>query len=238
MEPTKPTPELFAAIDAAYERLFDSLDSLDADGFGEPSLLPGWTRAHVVAHLNDNANGFARALEGLALGRLTPVYASSEARDQTIDEQSQHSGPELLAESGSSQKRWRSVVRGLDAKVWGSELERTPGGVRFPVAVVPLLREREIEMHHVDLDVDYAPEDWPRAFVDRLVEDLVWDMGEKADVTLVATDTGARYDLGAGGQEVRGSAARLAWWLARQDPTGIESAGELPELGEWVRRPR
>ena len=41
----------------------DVLDALDVDGLGAPSLLPGWSRAHVVAHLVLNAEGLAGVLD-------------------------------------------------------------------------------------------------------------------------------------------------------------------------------
>lgn len=234
----KPSADQLARIDAAYARLFDTLDSLEREQWQEPSLLPDWTRAHVVAHLNDNATCFAEALEGLAQGQNVPVYASDEARDAAIADGATKPGPELLAEGSEAQKRWRSVVSGLDEKAWAGEVERTPGGVAFPVAVIPMMREREIEIHHVDLDAGYTPEDWPEDFAARLLEALAYDMGERGDVTVIATDTGARHDVGAGGQEVRGTAARLAWWLARQDPAGLESDTQVPDLGPLTRRSR
>lgn len=239
MESLKPPASLMASIDAAYERLFDTLDSFDDDAWRASSLLPGWTRAHVVAHLNDNANRFAAAVEGVARGSVGPVYASDEARDGAIEEGAREPGEELLAESGESQKRWHSVFRGLDEKALATEVERVPDSPRrFRVADMPLMREREIELHHCDLDAGYGPEAWPREFVGRLLTDLLANMGQRADLTLVATDTGERHDLGDGGPEVRGTAARLAWWLARQDPSRLEADGEVPDLGPWPPQPR
>ncbi|GAB3697355.1 maleylpyruvate isomerase family mycothiol-dependent enzyme [Mariniluteicoccus flavus] len=238
LNPSKPSADLMADIDAAYERLVDTLDSFDADGWRAPSLLPGWTRAHVVAHLNDNAVCFAEALEGLSRGATVPVYASDEARNAAIEEGATLSGEDLLAQGSEGHRRWRQAIAGMDAKAFEGEVERVPGGVRFPAAVAPILREREIEMHHADLDAGYGPDDWSTDFVERLMETLLWDMGEKGDLTLETTDTGARHELGAGGQVIRGTAARLAWWLARQDPSGLESDADIPDLGPWQRRPR
>lgn len=234
----KPSNDQLARIDAAYARLFDTLDSLTADQWREPSRLPGWTRAHVMAHLNDNAVCFAEALEGLAQDHQVPVYASEEARDAAIEEGARKPGPGLLAEGSEAQKRWRSVVAGLVEKAWSADLERTPAGARVPVAAVPTLREREIEIHHADLDAGYSADDWSEDFATRTLTQLVSDMADKADLTLVATDTGARHDLGSGGPEARGTAARLAWWLARQDPSAIESDAEIPDLGAWTRKRR
>lgn len=234
----KPSADQLAQIDSAYARLVDTLDSLTAEQWTGPSLLPGWTRAHAVAHLNDNAACFAEALEGVAQGQGVPVYASEEARGAAIEEGAQKPGPVLLAEGSDTQKRWRSVVAGLDEKAWSGDVERTPGGARVPLAAVPTLREREIEIHHADLDAGYSADDWSEGFATRTLAQLVADMDDKGDLTLVATDTGSRHDLGGGGQEIRGTAARLAWWLARQDPSGLESDAEIPDLGAWARKRR
>ena len=41
--------------------------------WGGPSLLPGWSRSHVVAHLTLNAQALSGALEGLHEGRQVPI---------------------------------------------------------------------------------------------------------------------------------------------------------------------
>ena len=70
------------------QRLVRTVDGLDDDALGgSPALLPGWTRAHVVAHLALNAEGLAGALRGrrrrASRRRCTPPQ---EARDADIDE--------------------------------------------------------------------------------------------------------------------------------------------------------
>ena len=56
-------------LESATRRLVRSVDAMTDDQFAEPSLLPGWTRGHVVAHLTLNAEGLAGALEGVHEGR-------------------------------------------------------------------------------------------------------------------------------------------------------------------------
>jgi hypothetical protein len=44
-------------LTAATERLLDGLDGLSDVQVAGPSLLPGWTRGHVLTHLARNAEG-------------------------------------------------------------------------------------------------------------------------------------------------------------------------------------
>ena len=41
---------------------------------------------------------------------------------------------------------------------------------RVPVRQVPVLRWRELEIHHVDLGLGYSAADWPAAFVEHTLE--------------------------------------------------------------------
>src|SRR3954447_14281823 len=73
-------------LSEATRRLIRSADALTEDRFAEPSGLPGWTRAHVLAHLALNAEGLAGALTGIVEGRRAAVYASPGWRARDIDD--------------------------------------------------------------------------------------------------------------------------------------------------------
>ena len=68
-----------AGARAATAALLDHLDSLD--DLAAPSLLPGWTRAHVVAHLTGNARSHVRMLDGCLSGAVCLLYTSPSPRD-------------------------------------------------------------------------------------------------------------------------------------------------------------
>ncbi len=65
-------PQLVELLDSGTRRLVRSVDAMTDDQWAQPSLLPGWTRAHVVAHLTLNAEGLSAALEGVHEGRAGP----------------------------------------------------------------------------------------------------------------------------------------------------------------------
>jgi maleylpyruvate isomerase len=80
-----PTATVIHALAAATDRLLATIDTMTAGEFAEPSLLPGWSRAHVLAHLAMNAKGLAGVLTTLGQADPLPMYASNERRDGDID---------------------------------------------------------------------------------------------------------------------------------------------------------
>src|SRR4029077_20917204 len=69
-----------ARIGEATDRLLASAGALTDTGVREPSLLPGWTRGHVLTHIARNADGLGNLLRWARTGITTPMYASREAR--------------------------------------------------------------------------------------------------------------------------------------------------------------
>lgn len=98
------------------------------------------------------------------------------------------------------------------------------------------MRLLEVEIHHVDLNVGYTPQDWPADFVARLLAQSVGELSPKVDSarTLTATDTGYTAVLGTGDPvaAVAGPAAALTAWLIGRSP-GTGLSGDLPSLGAW-----
>src|ERR1700742_939083 len=66
--------------------LQSAIDSLSDDNFAEPSLLPVWTRAHLVTHLARNADALVNLLTWARTGVEHPMYASRADRDTDIEE--------------------------------------------------------------------------------------------------------------------------------------------------------
>ena len=63
-----PDPQLLALLEAGTRRLVRTVDAMTDEQWPQPSLLPGWSRAHVVAHLTLNAEGLAARARGRARG--------------------------------------------------------------------------------------------------------------------------------------------------------------------------
>lgn len=237
---TSPEPAAFAEVllPEATRRLIRTADGLQHPEYAAPSALPGWSRAHVLAHLALNAEGLAGALAGIAEGRRAPMYASQEARDGDI---------EVLAGKEPSTIRTRllgactdltDAIAAVPDDAWDTTLERTPGGPSFPASAVPEMRLREVEIHHVDLAAGYDRSGWSPELAAHVLDTAEARGSTGAAFIAHATDLGRSWAFGdptAGGPAVSGAAADLAWWLTgRGVGEGLTSDGsELPRIEAW-----
>jgi uncharacterized protein (TIGR03083 family) len=76
--------ELNDATAALITNLVTNLDGLTDPEAQAPSLLPGWTRGHVLTHLARNAEGGTRLLTWARTGEPSYEYPSVAARAQAI----------------------------------------------------------------------------------------------------------------------------------------------------------
>lgn len=231
---------MIEALHEATQRLVRSVDALSDEDWRAPSLLPGWSRAHVIAHLVLNAEGLAGALEGLASGEAVPMYVSSEARDQDIEELALDEVRPVRDRVLTSTTRFADALAPLGESEWACVVARVPGGQTFPAAAVPAMRWREVEIHHADLGAGYTRRNWELAFADAAVDHFATRQGEQVGghgFTVLLTDVERSREVGSVGataREVRGSAADLAWWLSgRGDGEGLTCESGLPTIGAW-----
>lgn len=228
------TVGLLRGADAALAR---TLESLREEEWHGPSLLPGWTRSHVVAHLALNAEGLARVLAGLRTGSQRTMYDSDSARANDIEELASQEPEQVASRVVSATRGLASVLQALDAGHLSWHFDRTPGGQVFPVSAVPLLRVREVEVHHVDLDAGYAPSSWSPEFRLLLIDSLA-GRPQTSSFRVHAEDLDRSWDVGepdGAAPTVRGDSADLAWWLTgRGAGDGLEvDGGALPAIAAW-----
>jgi len=243
--PASPGPEpaaLGAALDemaAATDRLLATVDGLDDGALRSPSLLPGWTRAHVLTHIARNADGLVNLATWARTGEETPMYAGGQAgRDADIEAGAgRHIGDIRLDLADSAERLLgafadfpddglsREVVFGSGATAYGWEL--------------PLIRTREVEIHHVDAAGGYTPAHWSEQFVHRTLDQLAPLFRSDRDCPvgrLSATDSDLSWDVAADGPELKGpSNALLAWLTGRSSGDGLEldSGDTVPPAPRW-----
>ncbi|NYD41710.1 maleylpyruvate isomerase family mycothiol-dependent enzyme [Nocardioides panaciterrulae] len=232
---TEPAPDLLAE---ASQRLIRTVDGLEDEAWARPSGLPGWSRAHVIAHLVLNAEGLTGALRGLVAGEPTPMYRSQEARNSDIDELASADPAELRDRLLGATTELADAIGAVPEDLGGAVLERVPGGARtFRAATAPGMRLSEVEIHHADLDVGYTAADWPPVFAASVVDSMRKRDSWSTPFTGRATDLDRSWTFGAGaeaGPTVSGTAADLAWWLTgRGSGEGLTSDGELPGIEGW-----
>ena len=227
-------PHVVELLDSGTRRLVRSVDSLSDDQWRQPSLLPGWTRAHVVAHLTLNAEGLSGAVEGVHEGRPVPMYASDTARDTDIAELSTTSPSVLRDRFLASTTVIGEWVEELADNLAETTIERTPGGRAFPAGDVGVMRTREVEIHHADLGLDYTAADWPTDFVVMLLTTRSLHHDGPGFVAH-AGDLDRSWTFGSGGPTVSGAASALAWWVTgRGTGDGLTSDdGRVPRMEPW-----
>ncbi|WP_243057769.1 maleylpyruvate isomerase family mycothiol-dependent enzyme [Nocardioides sp. SR21] len=215
----------------ATRRLIRTADALAETAYAEPSGLPGWSRAHVLAHLTLNAEGLAGALNGLG-GEATTMYTSEEARDADIATLAGQDPAVVRDRLLAACTAFGDALAAVPADAWDAEIERTPGGRRFPAAMVPTMRLREVEIHHADLDAGYTRADWSPEFSVSLLDAAVERPGQPAFVA-EPTDLDRRWEAGTGGPTVTGAVADLGWWVTgRGGGSGLSSNdGAVPTIG-------
>lgn len=220
-------------VAAATERLLEAAGKLTDADLVEPSLLPGWTRGHVLAHLSRNADSLVNLLLWARTGIETPQYASAYLREADIEAGAPRPLRDQLEDLAASAERWLALARVMPEDRWPTIVRNRQGG-EIPATKVPWMRLLEVEIHHVDLALDYTPADWSEAFLSRLLPQSVADRAALAGpgFTVHATDTGYTGTTGPGATTITGPAAALAAWLIGRSK-GEDLTGELPDLTAW-----
>jgi maleylpyruvate isomerase len=222
----------------AGQRLTRTVDGLQADDWDADSLLPGWTRAHVVAHLALNGEALTGVLAGVVDNEAVPMYASAEARDRDIQELAGAEHSELRGRLLASLTTFAEAAQAVPDDAWSGRFERVPDGPTFPLDAVPLMRVREIEIHHADLGLGYTADDWPHAFAEVVVDGMVRRLEPEHGFRVSPLDSERNWDVGQvsdDGAVVTGPVAHLAWWLTGRPPSDqvTSSRGDLPTIGGW-----
>lgn len=162
-----------------------------------PSLLPGWSRGHVLTHIARNGDSLVWRLEGAAKGELRDQYPGGlEQRQADIEAGARRGAAELVDDVAQSSAAVASVMAGLPAAAWDAPSRTSMRMVESSRDAV-LARWREVVVHHGDLGL--VPVPLPPALVD------VWLPRELPHLA-------ARTDPG----------ALLAWIIGRADPPGLE----------------
>jgi maleylpyruvate isomerase len=195
------------------ERLLTALRNPPRDEayLREPSLLPGWSRAHVLGHLARNADALVRTLEGTRRGERIPMYDGEDERAADIETAAKVGPAELVDEVAASADRLDRTWSAMTPLDWQTEAVTRTGPQ--PARRLIGARWREVEIHRVDLDEGYGPGDWPASFVAPLLPSLLDPerLGPRLPpgltVEVVNTDSGQRWIVYGG---PAGVAARTA----------------------------
>jgi len=198
------------------------VDSIGDDRLRAPSLMPGWSRAHVVGHLARNAEALGRLAAWARTGVPTPMYADRQQRAAEIEASAALPAARLRAELVTTAATLDEAFAALDGAAWRAEV-RSALGRAIPASEIPWLRVREVWLHAVDLDAGVRLADLPAALVDALLDDVTGTLGTRPGcpaVRLVPEDRDRTWRLGteAGAVDVTGAATQLLGWVTGRAP--------------------
>jgi maleylpyruvate isomerase len=216
----------------------------------EPSLLPGWSRGHVLAHWARNADGQSRMLLAAMRGEVAAQYPGGDAqRDDGIEAGAAQPARLILEDARAAIGRVEDVWRRMPSEAWSRPTAARVG--QRPAWMAVWARWRETEIHHVDLDAGYTHDQWPAEFVDLLLPRALPTLAARlADEITVQVQTTDRYPAVTGTATriaddlviVRGPASDvLCWLLGRPIPAAadltVSRSGKpwrLPRLRPWA----
>ncbi|PZG16616.1 hypothetical protein C1I98_38915, partial [Spongiactinospora gelatinilytica] len=182
------------------QRLFE--EQVATADLTAPSLLPGWTRAHVAGHLAGSADALGRLLTGARTGVEAPMYTSDESRAADIERRAATQTPkELYDETVASGKRFAEEFAALPESAWSTRI-RHRTGIVFAASDIPWLRAREAWIHSVDLDTGIGFDAFPADFVDALLDDVSRDLARHDGcpaVTLAPDDRPRTWQIAGAG---------------------------------------
>jgi len=223
---------------AATERLLATLATMDDLSVTEPAPLPGWTRGHVLAHIEGNAHGLARLARYLVDGVERPMYSSREARNADVTLHAAWPAVahlEAIAESAAQLDRDMRGVKedAMDNTVILGAVLQVPASRLAPQRLL------EVSVHHSDLGIPtYTWRDWPSRLAEYFIPIVVADFrdGGAFPVDWIEAD-GVRLEIIEGaGSGVRGNSLEmLAWLLGRAEGAGLEPVGitSVPAAPPW-----
>jgi maleylpyruvate isomerase len=233
-----PADQALGELRSATDRLLENIAGLTDKAAAAPSLLPDWTRGHVLTHLARNAEGGTRLLGWARTGVPSYEYVSLDARAAAIDAGAGRPAAVVIEDVRRTAAAFAAAAADMPAEAWQRLVRYTAGQEPRAEVIVPS-RLAEVLIHHVDLDLGFEPADWPLAFVQDSLSRMVAGLSARDDVVamhLAGLDTGRTFAVGAADAasvSVRGPEhALLAWLLGRSQGASLhpEPDATLPAI--------
>ena len=198
------------------------LTKADLDG---PSLLDGWSRHMLIAHLGYNAVGLRRLCNG------EPMYASAEARAEEIAQSVDLETPDLYhlfdSEAGHLDARWQELPPAAR-----SVMVKTMQGRTVPTEATLWMRIREVWIHAVDLGTGASFEALPEIVQQTLFDEVIEVWRTSGEVT-VDVRPAAAITVTVDGNSARGTMSALLSWMTGRG-SGEVSPADVRPAPAWL----
>lgn len=195
-----------AGCAASQCALVDHLRSFEPVEPSTPSRLPDWSVGHVLTHLARNAEGNLSMLDG------RPQYPHGvEGRNADIESGSSRLWDALVDDVATTCEALDSAWRSFDD--WEGMATMLMG--ERPRRMLPFLRQREVEIHRVDLGLGYGFDDMPGDYVRKELHlmGMLWKARKPMGMTPLPPEA-----------LVVPPAHRLAWLTGRAEIDGLDPA--------------
>lgn len=235
-----PVGATLSALAASTESLLRTASMISDEQVYDASLLPGWTRGHVLTHIARNADAMVNLATWARTGTETPMYPSPEQRDADIEAGAGRPAQEQVDDLAASAERLSAALEALDERQWQARIvigRSVSTGREMTGTFIPVLRRVEVEVHHVDLGLDYTLAHLPEDLIEQMIADRARELTARDEVpgfVVTANDDEGRWTVKGGGPEITGTPpSLLGWLLGRTDGIGLHSEQALPVLGAW-----
>ena len=197
------------------------------------SLLPDWSRGHVLTHLANNARGLSNLIEWALTGVQKDMYVSTEQRGIDIETGAQRVGSEIVADFLAQSKIFaENLDRLIVGPILATEVVLGNGSKVHPHEILTL-RERELLVHLVDLGLEYTSTDWTFDFCIKTLKSIT--AGKRKEAVkfrlLIAGDHTWTGDQN-GMTDIFGVPQDLAAWLMGREPVGKLVTSDGTALGK------
>lgn len=171
--------DVIDACRGAHRTFIAALAPLSDDDFRMPSLLPGYSRGHVVAHVMNKSKAHVWLFGGPPVAEVRRLHPDGYDADLAADAGAHRSAPELRADVERSFEQLETAWDALDDSMWDWQGIMTAGP--RTMAEIVAHHFRNVEVHHVDLGIGYRPSDWPEFFVEEELAKRLRALPDRAD---------------------------------------------------------
>ena len=202
---------------SAHQRLLASLENLTDEQCRQDSLLPNWSRGHVLTHLARNADSHVHLLQSAVRGEVGKQYPSIEKRNADIENGAQRGAEDLIMDLRLSIYGLEAAWASANAKAWSGQ-GRTLRDSVIEMSSLVFLRWREVEVHHADLNIGFGYDDLTPLYVRLEIDQqlMLWRARKPMGMTELP-DVAKKLS----------PSQRLAWFLGRVEVDGLSKPEPL-----------
>jgi maleylpyruvate isomerase len=192
------------------------------------SVLPGWSRGHVITHIAYFSEAMSRQVEEALQGRLIEVYDGGRpARDAAIEAGADRPAAELRTHLNRAVTALLASWDQVGPTDWPLPILHRNSNLSAGLQAT----WRELTIHTSDLDLGITPASWSDDFCLHLLDFLRPRTPDNTHLVLQSPTT--TWENGTG-NEVRLSGtltALTAWYAGR--PSADPITGPMPDLLPW-----